>query len=919
MENRSEGFFDGRFSSPEEELVYLREQMRNREEGIRGHYLENKVTKDEMAKEEIQKYASKRPEEVISENVRMSEPEIEKIFKLLEPEAHDKQMQELLRLLSEKGVMNVLSIVRKMNSPHLEDDLHRVLVQYVKNTDDGLDRKMSAPMLRALKMTLYEISLTDEAGFAKERGLKELISSMEQFYSGMLSIADESNNKGTYFTIEFALPHVGEEVVIYASVPDGKKNMFEKQLHSVFPNAKLTEQRDDYNIFNEEGFSVGSVARLTRKPVFPIKTYEQFDHDPLTVLLNSFSKIKKEGEGASVQFTFRPAGKAYTDKYEKVLKEFMKGTPLDEAYNKISISGVFLNLVRDIATGKKPLEVKPEEEKEKHISEDVVENIKAKISTPIVQANVRIVTSAETRDKALSLLSEVESTFNQFENSSGNKLVFKRLAGKNLDTMFRRFSFRLFADDTCIPLNLHEFTTLAHFPVGEFKSIPNLKHSKSGTAPAPVGTPLNGVLLGVNRHRGEEHSIRITSEDRLRHFYAIGQTGTGKSTMLKNMIIQDILNGDGVCMIDPHGSDIEDVLNHIPKERYEDVIYFDPSDVERPMALNMLEYDYTHPEQKTFIANEMLSIFNKLFDMKTAGGPIFEQYFRNSTLLVMDDPSSGNTLLDLSRVLADKSFRELKLSRCQNPVIIQFWNEVASKAGGDAALQNMVPYITSKFDVFLTNDIMRPIVSQERSSFDFRKVMDEKKIFLVNLAKGRLGDLNSNLLGLIIVGRLLMSALSRVDSLGRHNPPFYLYIDEFQNFTTPSIETILSEARKYGLGLSIAHQFVAQLEERIKNAVFGNVGTIAAFRVGADDAEYLKQQFEPVFSSQDLMNLDNRHAYLRLLVDGRPVKPFNIETLAPPVPTAIDVGEIKRLSREKFGRDRADVEREINDRYRKVK
>lgn len=385
------------------------------------------------------------------------------------------------------------------------------------------------------------------------------------------------------------------------------------------------------------------------------------------------------------------------------------------------------------------------------------------------------------------------------------------------------------------------------------------------------------------------------------------------------MIIQDIRNGDGVCMIDPHGSDILDILANIPPERVDDVIYFDPGNVDRPMALNMLEYDRQFPEQKTFVVNELFNIFQKLYGaVPESMGPMFEQYFRNATMLVIEDPDSGGTLLDVSRVLSNKEFRQMKLSRCNNPVVSQFWREIAEKAGGEGALANIVPYITSKFDVFLSNEIMRPIIAQEHSSFDFRDIMDNKKILLVNLAKGRLGDINANLIGLILVGKILMAALSRVDSTHANLPPFYLYIDEFQNITTPSIGTILSEARKYKLSLSIAHQFIGQLDENIKNAVFGNVGTIACFRVGSDDAEYLAKQFEPVFNSQQLINVENKNAYLKMLVHGKPVKPFNIECMPPPERNNDNVDSLKERSYMRYGRDRAEVEKEILEKYRTV-
>ncbi len=385
------------------------------------------------------------------------------------------------------------------------------------------------------------------------------------------------------------------------------------------------------------------------------------------------------------------------------------------------------------------------------------------------------------------------------------------------------------------------------------------------------------------------------------------------------MIIQDIQKGNGVCMIDPHGSDILDVLAHIPPKRRDDVIYFDPSYAPRPMGLNMLEYDRSKPEQKTFVVNELFSIFQKLYGgVPESMGPMFEQYFRNATMLVIEDPDTGCTLLDVSRVMSNKEYRQLKLSRCKNPIVVQFWAEIAEKAGGEAKLENIVPYITSKFDVFLANDIMRPIIAQEKSAFNFREIMDGKKILLVNLAKGRLGDINANLIGLILVGKILMAALSRVDIVGTHFPPFYLYIDEFQNITTPSISTILSEARKYRLSLFIAHQFVAQLTDDIKNAVFGNVGNMAIYRVGAEDAEYLAKQLEPVYTASDIMKIDNYNAYVKMLIHGKPADAFNIEAMTPPPTTGIDIRAVQELSYQKFGRDREEVQFEIMKKYEKT-
>lgn len=910
---------DKKFSTPEEELNFLRGEVQRKEIELKEKG--GDVKRESVISEQIQKYKEVPPKEILHPNYEIKKDDRDKIVLDLSPEKHDDKMGEFLGILQEKGIRNALSVIEHLHNPHLEDDFERFLVQYIKAGFEVKGISKKDQLFRALEMTLYEISLPEKGKDDHPKTLKELVSSMEQFYAGMLSVSDKSEKGPNYFTLELAVENHSDEFIFFAAVPDSKKDLFEKHILSVFHNAKISERKDDYNIFDDKGVSLGSYAKSANNPIFSLKTYEQFDHDPLNIVLNSFSKINRDGEGAAIQLIFKPVGDTYTSKYKYALERINKGVKVKEAIDiPETVFGHIVKFGKEVArdlTNKKEKEEKEKEKELKNIDEIVVEDIKQKIGSSIVATNIRIVASGSDEGRARAILRDVQSAFNQFENSHGNRLSFVELKKGKLALLLKNFSFRLYSEEEKIPLSIKELTTILHLPSTEIKSAPQLKISKAATAPAPIGLPSKGVLLGVNKNRNVETPIYITPEDRLRHFYTIGQTGTGKTTLLKNMIAQDIANGEGVCMIDPHGSDIQDILAIVPKERYEDIIYFDPSYTARPMALNMLEYDLRFPEQKTFVVNEMLSIFNKLFDMKTAGGPMFEQYFRNAVLLVMEDPETGNTLLDVSRVLAQKSFREMKLSKCKNPIVVQFWKEVADKAGGEASLANIVPYITSKFDVFLSNDIMRPIIAQEKSSFNFREIMDEKKILLVNLAKGRLGEINANLLGLILVGKILMAALSRVDSFHKDLPPFYLYIDEFQNVTTSSISTILSEARKYKLSLSIAHQFIAQLEEGIKDSVFGNVGSIASFRVGAEDAEYLEKQFSPIFTAKDLMNIDNRNAYIKMLADGRPVKPFNIETSTPFTGKRENVEKLKELSYLKFGKEREDVEMEIMKKYEK--
>jgi hypothetical protein len=558
---------------------------------------------------------------------------------------------------------------------------------------------------------------------------------------------------------------------------------------------------------------------------------------------------------------------------------------------------------------------KSAEEKDQKIDTVGIELAKKKNASYSLSAGIRILTTGATLARAESILASIKAAFNQFSLVESNSIEWNDSNARHIHELAHDFSFRTLNKDQQLPLSIDELATLFHFPVGLIAA-PELKESAAASAPAPVFENKESIILGTNNYRGQTTEVRFAKEDRVRHCYVIGQTGTGKTVFLKNMIIQDIKNGEGVCFIDPHGNDIQDILANIPPERLDDVIYFDPAYTARPMGLNLLEYDERYPEQKIFVINELLAIFNKLFDMKVAGGPAFEQYFRNSAGLVMEDPASGSTLLEIGRVLSDKAFRDLKLSRCKNPIIKQFW-ENAEKTTGEASLTNFVPYITNKFDVFISNDIMRPVIAQQHSVLNFRDIMDNKKILLVNLSKGRLGDINSHLIGLLLVGKITMAALSRVDIADKTTiNDFYLYIDEFQNVTTDSISTILSEARKYRLSLTVAHQYIEQLDEGIKNAVFGNVGSMVVHRVSPENAEVFAKQFAPTFTPEDIIKQQNLECYIKMLVDGVPVKAFNSHTPFPPRGNTETAEKIKELSYLKYGRPREQVEEEIMARYK---
>jgi hypothetical protein len=559
-------------------------------------------------------------------------------------------------------------------------------------------------------------------------------------------------------------------------------------------------------------------------------------------------------------------------------------------------------------------EKKPEDKnKPSIVDEESIKALEKKVSKPLIKVNYRVLVSTMNQFQTDGVLDGIAGSFSQFEAPLKNK--FKITKAKNFQKFAYQFSFREFDESQAMILNIEELAGIFHMPSASTLS-PKIKWIKSKEAPPPSELSESGTPIGESVFRGEIKPIYIADDDRRRHVYTVGQTGTGKTTLMINMALDDIKKGKGVAVIDPHGDLIDTLSGLIPRERLNDVIIFDPGYTKKPLGLNMLEYDFSRPEEKTFIVNEIQGIFNRLFLAETMG-PMFEQYMRNALLLLMEDAvNEPSTFIEVPRIFTDEDFRQKKLERITNPVVIDFWTKEATKVGGEASLSNMAPYITSKFNNFIANDYMRPIIGQIKSAFNFRQVMDEGKILLVNLSKGKIGDINASLLGMIITGKLLMAALSRADVEQSKRRDFNLYIDEFQNFTTDSISTILSEARKYRLNLIIAHQFIAQLDEKIRDSVFGNVGSMIVFRVGAQDAEFLIKQFEQVFSQSDLINIDNFNAYAKILINNQTSKPFNIRTLKYSEPDMDLAHEIKELSFSKYGRERTDVERDILARLR---
>ncbi|MDO8621057.1 MAG: type IV secretion system DNA-binding domain-containing protein [Candidatus Levybacteria bacterium] len=722
------------------------------------------------------------------------------------------------------------------------------------------------------------------------------IDAAEQLFSALASI-----RKGGRFSSLSPQPQLSFEIVglpgsirFFVHTPKNLQDLIEKQINGVYPDAeiKIIEDKDfgqkqflvgnEYNIFSENGRVAFASLKLKSLDYQPIKVFKDLPVDPLSSITSILAKMI-EGEGAAIQIMVSPA---------------------DDQWKKAGRAHI---------TKVKKAEANPETAKYSADPKEL-EAIENKISKPGFNVVVRMVVSSSTIESAKAHLSNIKSAFSQFNgiNSfTSNKHIFKGAFAN--DFIYRYMPMR---GQTSI-LTSEELATIFHFP-NKAITTPHILWITSKRAPAPMQTPTSGLYLGKSTYRGLAKPVYMSLDDRRRHMYIIGKTGTGKSEFLKAMIMQDIKNGEGLAVIDPHGDLIEDMLPLIPPSRAEDVILFDPSDTARPMGLNMLEAQTE--EQKHYVVSSIIGLMYKLFDPNKTGiiGPRFEHAIRNAMLTVMYE--EGSTFVEVVRILTDANFVQELLPKVLDPIVRRYWTDQIAQTS-DFHKSEVLDYIVSKFGRFVTNKMIRNIIGQSLSSFNFRKVMDEKKILLINLSKGKIGEENSNFLGLVIVPKILVAAMSRQDMPMASRRDFFLYVDEFQNFATPDFAQILSEARKYRLNLIVANQFIGQMEEEVKNAIFGNIGTLASFRVGVTDANYLQHEFQPVFAEADLINVERYNTYVKTIVNGEPVTPFSMDltrdmskekALANPRVAEL----VRELSRLKYGKDAAAVEAVISQRAR---
>lgn len=772
-----------------------------------------------------------------------------------------------------------------------------------------------ALLKRALDIQMLQVTLPKDLDKEKRaegigEDTKERIAVAEQWLSTLANLPSKFWDRLLYGRPIVVFEIVARDdglIVFYTGTERRFIDHLEKQIYSFYPEAQV-EAASEHGLFANNDAVRGAYVKLRRGHHLPIATYKELEADPMQSLTGALAKIQQKDE-AIVQFVCLASSERTRRRGKQVARRTTRGKQSDVG----SGGNVFIKEAKDTLFKSAQQREKAEAEAQKLTprGQQKVELVEQKVSQQQFDVTIRVGAATKSADEAERVFNAIAGAFSQYDTPDLNSLkawLVPRPLGFIRDLVFR------------VPRAAHastfsttELASLFHFPLPT-TSTPNIFWRGSKIAAAPTGLPSEGVLLGHNNYRGLSQPVRLTLDDRRRHLYLIGQTGTGKTTLFLNMITQDIAAGHGVAVVDPHGELIEDIMLHIPPERVPDVVLFDPRDTERPLGFNILEA--RDPAQKDLVVNEVVMILQKLAARLNPEsiGPMFEHYLRNALMALVEDPDS--TLVDVPRMFVDEEFRNRIVKLSHDPTVRQFWDKEFAQSQRGQMSADMLSYVISKLGRFIGNSTVRNLIGQSRSSFDVREIMDRQQILLCNLSKGHLGDINADLLGFVLVSKIQIAALGRANMPAEQRPDFFLYLDEFQNFTTDSIATILSEARKYRLDLNLAHQFIQQLEENIRDAVFGNVGTIISYRVGVDDTELLAQQFAPVFSEYDLVNLERYTACIRPLINGTPSRPFSLKIPPPPAHGSPETREaIRAFSRQQYGRAQAEVEEQIMQRF----
>lgn len=784
----------------------------------------------------------------------------------------------------------------------------------------GLRRAMRYE--RSLKMVPLLIHLPPTTDDTESRGrderdvANEAISKAQLMYSILSSTLVKNTKSRIYGQRHFSFEINASDGIIryYALVPYELVDIVKQAIQSAYPTARV-EERPEENIFTNATTDTISGAELSLEKDYylPIVTYEDSRRDASMAILNALSALNKK-EGAAVQILFRPADKNWASNGKQRIKNIQTGSQTTTKTTGAGIGQFVIDVIRA------PFEVPEMHEKTEvveqttTVDQNEISAISEKLRYPAFETLIRIIAAADNKVRSEAVVGSIVSAFSQFNSPELNG--FKVNFFKDMRKFASDYSFRFFPLKTRTNiLNSIELASIFHLP--EQNAIPNSQVERQlvKQVDGPARLTTEGVFLGTNQFRGNDKSIYLSDDDRRRHMYVIGQTGMGKSVFLENIAYQDMCAGRGFAFIDPHGDAVEALLKRVPEDRIDDVIYFDPADIEHPVGMNMFEF--TSEDQKDFIVQEGISMLQSLFDPNNQGffGPRGQHMFRNAALLLMSDPA-GATFIDIPQCFTDPEFVKSKLKYVTDKAVYDYWTKEfpASQKSNDAG--EVITWFASKWGPFLSNTTMRNILGQVKSGFNIREIMDNKKIFLVNLSKGRLGDINANLLGMILVMKFQQAAMSRQDIPEEERQDFCLYVDEFQNFATDSFESILSEARKYRLNLIVANQFMTQLTDKIREALLGNVGTVICGRVGITDADLMVKAFTPTFTAEDLTKTPNHSAIAKVMMFGMPTSAFTIELPAPMgEPNEQLMESLKVYSATRFAKTRAEVEREIQARW----
>ena len=774
---------------------------------------------------------------------------------------------------------------------------------------------------RTLSLTFLKITMPKKDSDLDEKketikDFKEMISIMEQLFSSLKSIYSKKIMKKILGQDLLSFEYVAHESEIhfFVVIPKNYKHLIEKQINWFYPDA-IVEESTEINIFENRKYYKSTYLHTKKDFFFPIKTYQKLESDPINNITNAFSKLE-EDESAVIQILLKPIVDDWQSACTKASSKIMSGKSAGFTLNPFKI----LLAVFEMFSSSEQNNSTPENNSSA-LTQERSKTVDEKWDKTWFETIIRVITTGNNRHMVDTELVNITSAFSQFSYPEFNK--FATTLRHSEKKLISNYIYRYFRKPWYLRkdiLNTEELASIFHFPHIKYNPTPEIKWQNFKITKAPNNIPKEGLLLGHNVYRWVKKEIRVKTEDRFRHFYVIGQTGTGKSSILQVMARQDLKEWRWVCIMDPHGDLVKDILPFIPRERADDVIIFDPSDVDRPLGLNLLEAKTQ--DEIDMVAVNAMNIMIKLF-WNEIFGPRIQDYFRNGVITLMSHPD-GWALTDIVKLFTDTEFQKERVSKLKNPIVKSWWENTYAKMW-EREKWEIIPYFAAKFGAFITNEMMRNIIGQTKSSFDILDVMQNNKILLVNLSKWSLWDINSQLLGMIMVSKIQMAAMGRDKIAKEDRTDFFLYIDEFQNYVTDSIESILSEARKYRLSLNIAHQYLGQLEKsdaltksntNLKDAIFGNVWSIMSYKIWPQDGEFLEKYYAPTFSGQDLVNMDKFKSVMKLAVDNQPTVPFSVipcnpylETWDPKLANAF-----KELSRLKYGRERAFVSKEIEYR-----